>query len=61
MINLQKSTDPLAEIIEMERTEVVEQIVVFERGEFHLDFTPEFLAEQSLKELQHILAGAVSV
>ncbi len=45
------------ELAAMTRTQVVDELMNFP-GAVQLDFTPEFVAAQSLDQLKHILAAA---
>lgn len=45
------------EIALMDRSQLIEALLSF-RGAFQLDFTVEFLAEQSIDQLRHILLAA---
>ena len=44
-------------IDEMTHQQIVDELMHFERA-VRMDFTAEFVAEQSLSQLQHILAAA---
>ena len=44
-------------IDEMTHRQIVDELMHFERA-VRMDFTPEFVAEQTLGQLQHILAAA---
>ena len=44
-------------IDEMTHRQIVDELMHFERA-VRMDFTPEFVAQQSLSQLQHILAAA---
>ena len=47
----------MPKIDEMTHRQIVDELMHFERA-VRMDFTPEFVAQQSLSQLQHILAAA---
>jgi len=58
MPTLRSNADDLIGLIAaMDRRRVLREILQF-RGRFRLDFTPAFLAAQTLEQLRHILLSA---
>lgn len=57
MVDQTRELCEMPNIDEMTHRQIVDELMHFERA-VRMDFTPEFVAEQTLGQLQHILAAA---